>query len=167
MNAIFKQIVVAFLFIGLLGSVFFFRANQPASLPDESKNPDRGTALARYGFCLEEVSKKCGIDFVHQAPTQLDAKLKHIMPIVASMGAAVSAVDFDRDGWLDLYVIHSAEGSTNRLYRNKGDGTFEDVAERLGVADLNQPGDGVCMGAVWGDYDNDGYDDLLVYRWGR
>ena len=37
----------------------------------------------------------------------------------------------------------------------------------MGVADLNQPGTGACMGAVWGDYDNDGYEDLLVYKWGR
>ena len=83
------------------------------------------------------------------------------------MGASVSVVDFDRDGWPDLYVVNSGEGSQNRLYRNQGDGTFEDVAEEMGVADLNQPGTGVCMGAVWGDYDNDGYEDLLVYKWGR
>ena len=127
----------------------------------------RDDALARHGFVLEEVSKKCGIEFIHQAPTNFDPRLKHIMPIIASMGAAVSVVDFDRDGWQDLYVINSGEGSKNRLYRNRGDGTFEDVAEKLGVADLNRPGDGVCMGAVWGDFDNDGFDDLLIYRWGR
>src|SRR6185295_18383688 len=49
----------------------------------------------------------------------------------------------------------------------KQDGTFEDVAEKLGVADVNRPGTGVSMGAVWGDYDNDGYEDLLLYKWGR
>ena len=54
------------------------------------------------------------------------------MPQVASMGAAVAVVDFDRDGWPDLYVTNSGEGSLNRLYRNRGDGTFEDVAERDG-----------------------------------
>src|SRR5260370_394849 len=89
------------------------------------------------------------------------------MPIIASMGASVTVVDFDRDGWPDLYVINSGEGTRNALYRNKGDGTFEDVAEKMGLADLNRPGDGVCMGAVWGDYDNDGYEDLLVYRSGK
>ena len=55
----------------------------------------------------------------------------------------------------------------NRLYRNQGDGTFRDVAGPLGVADLNRPGTGVSMGSLWGDYDNDGYEDLLVYKWGR
>ena len=74
---------------------------------------------------------------MHDAPT-LDAKLAHIMPQVASMGAAVSVVDVDRDGLADLYVTDSKEGSANRLFRNRGNGTFEDVAERLGVADLNR-----------------------------
>jgi len=167
MNATLKQIVLTLFFAGLLGSIFLFRANQAAPPSAETKSPDRGAALARYGFYLEEVAKKCGIDFTHQAPAHLDSRLKHIMAIIASMGAAVSVVDFDRDGWLDLYVINSAEGSKNCLYRNKGDGTFEEVADKFGIADLNRPEDGVCMGAVWGDYDNDGYEDLLVYRWGR
>jgi hypothetical protein len=149
------------LFASLLGSVFVLR-----SQPGNADNLQREAALTRYGFYLEESAKKCGIDFIHQAPT-LDPKLDHIMPIVAAMGASVSVVDFDRDGLADLYVVNSAVGSKNALYRNKGDGTFEEVAEKLGIADLNRPGDGVCMGAVWGDYDNDGYEDLLIYRWGK
>jgi enediyne biosynthesis protein E4 len=119
-----------------------------------------------YGFRMTEVSKAVGIDFAHQVP-KLDAKLEHIMPQVASMGAAVSVVDFDRDGWPDLYVTNSGEGSLNGLYRNRGDGTFEDVASAMGVADLNRPETGVSMGAIWGDIDNDGYEDLFLYRWGR
>ena len=122
-------------------------------------------ALAQYGFRLTESAKSAGLDFVHDAPT-LDPKLAHIMPQVASMGAAVAVVDVDRDGLPDLYVTDSKEGSRNRLFRNRGDGTFEDVAERLGVADLNRAETGVSMGAVWGDYDNDGFDDLFLYRWG-
>src|SRR4051812_37737659 len=68
-----------------------------------------GTALARYGFALHEVAKASGIDFTHQSPT-LDSKLNHIMPQVASMGAAVSVADFNRDGWADLYVCNGGEG---------------------------------------------------------
>ncbi len=126
----------------------------------------KAAALARYGFYLEEVAHAAGIDFVHRAPT-LDRQLDHIMPEVASMGAAVSIVDFDRDGWPDIYVTNSCEGCKNALYRNLGDGTFKDVAAELGIADVNQPGTGVSMGAVWGDYDNDGYEDLLLIKWGR
>ena len=46
------------------------------------------------------------------------------------------------------------------------DGTFNDVAEQMGLADVNQAGTGVSMGAVWGDYDNDGYEDLFLIKWG-
>ena len=89
------------------------------------------------------------------------------MPQVASMGASVSIVDFDHDGWPDIYVTNSKEGAKNALYRNMHDGTFKDVAEEMGIADVNRPGTGVSMGAVWGDYDNDGYEDLLLIKWGK
>jgi hypothetical protein len=127
---------------------------------------DSTTALTRYGFHFEEVAKASGVDFIHQAP-KLDHQLDHIMPQVASMGAAVSVVDFDRDGWSDLYVTNSGEGSKNCLFRNLGNGSFSDVAAQMGVADVNQVGTGVSMGAVWGDYDNDGYEDLFLYKWGK
>jgi hypothetical protein len=64
--------------------------------------------------------------------------------------------DFDNDGHLDLFV--PCEKSHNRLYRNKGDGTFEEVAVRAGVGGVGR----VCRGACWGDYDGDGYPDLFV-----
>src|SRR5215212_3673302 len=123
-------------------------------------------ALNRYGFHLDKVSNASGINFTHQAPT-LDHQLDHIMPQVASMGAAVSVVDFNRDGWADLYVTNSGEGSKNALFKNNTDGSFEDVAAEMGIADLNQVGTGVSMGSVWGDYDNDGYEDLFLYKWGK
>jgi hypothetical protein len=125
-----------------------------------------GAPDMRFGFFLEESSKALGVDFFHQGPT-FDARLSHIMPQVAAMGAAVAVADFDRDGWLDFYVTNSGEGSLNRLYRNRGNGTFADVAGQMGVADVNQRETGVSMGAVWGDYDNDGWDDLFLYRYGR
>jgi hypothetical protein len=64
--------------------------------------------------------------------------------------------DFDNDGLLDLFVC--CERQPNRLYRNKGDGTFEEVAGRAGV----QGNGTVCKGAAWIDYDNDGYPDLFL-----
>ena len=123
-------------------------------------------ALTRYGFRLEETSRRMGVDAVHHAPT-FDRRLDPIMPQIASTGAAVAVADFDRDGWQDFYVTNSAEGSQNHLYRNQGDGTFKDVAAQLGVADVNRAGTGVSMGAIWGDYDNDGYEDLFLYKYGR
>jgi hypothetical protein len=146
-------------FAVLAGSlVMMIRLNKAAAGSSATSN--------RFGFTLVESAKPMGVEFVHQGPT-FDHKLDHIMPQVAAMGAAVAVADFDRDGWPDFYVTNSADGSLNRLYRNQGDGTFKDVAGELGVADVNRAGTGVSMGAVWGDYDNDGYEDLFLYKYGR
>lgn len=123
-------------------------------------------AAPRHGFRLEESARAMGIDFVHEKPT-FDARLDPIMPQIASMGAAVAVGDFDRDGWQDLYVTNSGEGSRNRLYRNRGDGTFTDVAAEGGLADVNRPGTGVSTAALWGDFDNDGWEDLFLLKYGR
>jgi enediyne biosynthesis protein E4 len=165
MTGTLKQVLLVGLFAVLIGIVLIIRYG-PTGESQVEKPRDTDEALQKYGFYLTEVSKECGIDFKHETPT-LDPKLDHILPILAAMGASVTVVDFDKDGWPDLYVVNSAIGSKNHLYHNQHDGTFKDVAEEMGIADLNQPGTGVCMGAVWGDYDNDGYEDLLVYKWGR
>ena len=125
-----------------------------------------GAVDPALGFRLEEVARSSGIAFTHEGP-RFDPKLANIMPWMASLGASVAVADYDNDGWLDLYLTNSRLGSLNRLYRNRGDGSFEEVAEALEVADVNRPGTGVSMGAAWGDYDNDGYEDLLVFKWGN
>ncbi len=158
MRARFGKIFAPVLFLALLCVPEIYRA--AASYRAGAANP------ARYGFSFQESAAASGIRFKHTSP-HLDPKLNHIMPQVASMGAAVSIVDFDRDGWADFYVTNSGEGSKNALYRNLGDGTFRDVAAEVGLADLNEPGTGVSTGAVWGDYDNDGYEDVLIYKWGK
>ena len=87
-----------------------------------------------------------------------------------SNGAGVT--DFDRDGDLDLYIVASDYYSAsndrtwNRLYRNNGDGTFVDVGEEAGVRSRASTHLGGMMGnklgMAWGDYNNDGYDDLFL-----
>jgi len=114
---------------------------------------------------LHDDAARAGITFVHQRPS-FDTKIANIEPHVAALGASVSVTDFDNDGWPDLYFTNSKFGTANALYRNKHDGTFEDVAGAAGVATLNREGEGVSMGSVWGDFDNDGREDLLVYRYG-
>jgi len=158
-----RIIMTVFLAALLAGAVVMSRLTAQRGTTNAA---DASQAMARYGFRFEEVSQPAGIRFVHQAP-KLDPKLDPIMPEVASMGAAVSVVDFDRDGWDDIYVTNSGEGSQNHLYRNRHDGTFEDAGAAMGIADVNKAGTGVSMGAVWGDYDNDGYEDLFLYKWGR
>ena len=158
------RILLLIFFLGLLATPLIVKRYSAKSAAGQSGN--EAASLARHGFYLKEVSSEAGINFVHQAPA-LDPQLNPIMPEVASMGASVSIVDFDRDGWPDIYVTNSAIGSKNCLFRNLGNGTFKEVAGELGIADVNQAGTGVSTGAVWGDYDNDGYEDLFLIKWGR
>ena len=67
--------------------------------------------------------------------------------------------DYDSDGWIDVFVGH--EESASALYRNRGDGTFEEVGAAAGVARV-----AFTKGATWGDYDNDGHPDLYVSNYG-
>jgi len=156
-----QRLLLALLLVALLVTTVILNRTAPAT--GEAAATD---AMAQYGFRLEEASTRAGVAFIHRAPT-FDRRLDHIMPVVAVMGASVSVADFDRDGWQDFYVTNSAEDSGNRLYRNNGNGTFTDVAAAMGVADVNRTVTGVSMGTVWGDYDNDGYEDLFLYKYGR
>ncbi|UCE38003.1 MAG: VCBS repeat-containing protein [Thermoplasmata archaeon] len=82
----------------------------------------------------------------------------------------VAWADYNDDGWLDIYISNYRQ-LDNYLYENNGDGTFTDVAPEKGVADApsHETGNpdpfgkaGHSVGAVWGDFDNDGYLDLWV-----
>jgi hypothetical protein len=160
------RIFATVLFAALLAAPILYKR----VLAHREMASDRGNrdvaALTSYGFRMRESSAASGVHFKHSAP-KLDPRLDHIMPQIASMGAAVSVVDFDQDGWDDFYVTNSGENSHNALYRNMHDGTFRDLAKDTGLAEINSRETGVSMGAVWGDYDNDGYEDVLIYKWGR
>jgi hypothetical protein len=71
-------------------------------------------------------------------------------------GTGVAVGDYDGDGHDDIYFVNQL--GQNGLFRNKGDGTFEEVTEAAGVG----LGDRICVGATWADYDNDGHQDLFV-----
>jgi hypothetical protein len=80
--------------------------------------------------------------------------------IVETTGSGVAFIDYNNDGLLDIFVL-SGPGGTNRLYRNDGNGHFTDVTEEAGLKS-NGWSQGVCAG----DFDNDGFTDLLVTSWG-
>jgi tetratricopeptide (TPR) repeat protein len=112
-----------------------------------------------------DVTADVGIGHLHHRPV-LDEKLSNIMSWMASVGATVASVDYDRDGWIDLYMTDARKGEPNRLYHNNGDGSFSDAGPGSGIAEVN--GDaGTSMDAVFADYDGDGWPDLYLVRWGR
>ncbi len=157
------KIITIIIFAGLLIVTALSSKKRSVSADDAHR---KDLSLKKYGFYLEPVNHLAGIDFRHLCP-EVDPKLKNIEAQIASMGASVSIVDYDRDGWEDIYFTNSRQGSANALYHNLKNGKFEDVAPSLGIADVNKKGTGVSMGAIWGDYDNDGYRDLLLYKWGK
>jgi enediyne biosynthesis protein E4 len=90
--------------------------------------------------------------------------------LIETTGTGVAALDYDGDGWVDIFLVNgtvlegfpAGQEPTNHLYRNRGNGTFEDVTARAGLV-ASGWGQGVCVG----DYDNDGREDLFVTYWGR
>ncbi|MDF1837898.1 MAG: CRTAC1 family protein [Planctomycetota bacterium] len=144
---------------GLIGFVGYKGQEQPGSSAGSQ-------ALQGQDWTFAEVSEASGIRFTHQATT-IDPKVQMISAQITATGAGVSVCDFNNDGWMDLYAVSSAEGSMNGLFQNLGDGTFQDVAPAAGLADLNRNGVGCSTGSVWGDFDNDGHQDVLVYKWGQ
>src|SRR6267143_5871513 len=149
-----RRVVVIVAFVAAIVAVVVLNGRAAGSVAS-------GSASIR----LNEVARANGIDFVHQSPT-LDPKVQHIAAHIAALGACVSVADVNNDNWPDLYFTSSRFGAANALYLNQKDGTFRDVAAEAGVGAVNRAGAGVTMGAVWGDYDNDGLEDLLVYKWG-
>lgn len=88
--------------------------------------------------------------------------------IVETVGCGIAFIDYDNDGWQDLFILNGARweeatpGATNRLYHNNRDGTFTDVTQKAGLTRSGWASS-VCIG----DYDNDGFDDLFITYWGQ
>jgi enediyne biosynthesis protein E4 len=81
--------------------------------------------------------------------------------IIETTGSGAAFIDYDNDGFVDIFLV-SGQGGSNRMYHNNGKGRFSDVTSELGLT-LSGWGQGVCAG----DYDNDGYPDLFVTYWGQ
>ena len=116
-------------------------------------------ATGDCSITFTDVAAQSGLHFQHER----GATPEHRLPEM--MGSGVAWLDYDNDGWMDLYVVQSGplppaprdERPGNHLYRNNHDGTFTDVTEKAGLRNT-----AYGMGAVAADYDNDGFVDLYV-----
>ena len=117
---------------------------------------------------FQEISHQIGLDFVHSIG---DDELTNI---VESSGVGAAFLDFDQDGFIDIFACNGTwveglssgekpkDASHNQLYRNLGNGTFEDVTDKAKVG-----GPWYCMGITVGDYDNDGFPDIYLSNYGN
>ena len=114
-----------------------------------------------------EVTKNAGIDFQYFAGEDLNTEGRRMFELT---GGGVAIIDFDQDGWPDIYLTQGSEWPpspsatkyNDRLYKNRGDGTFVDVTQRAGLNDLR-----FGQGVASGDFNNDGWPDLFVANIGQ
>src|SRR3954466_15640686 len=127
--------------------------------------PFRGRLTAAAALFAEIPPSVSGINWTHENAMSADRYLPE------TMGPGVGFVDYDNDGWMDLFMVNSGAADfytpskplKNALYKNNRDGTFTDVTDKAGVAG----GQSFGMGCAIADYDNDGYPDILVTADGR
>ena len=152
--------LLPFLFIILL-TIFSCQSNS------SSKKQSVASVPASNDEYFQEIGKEIGIDFIHSIGD------KELTNIVESSGAGAAFLDYDQDGFIDLYVcngtwvkgLNSGEKpeviTGNHIYHNRGDGTFEDLTKKAGVG-----GPWYSMGVTVGDYNNDGFPDMYVSNYG-
>ncbi len=149
-------------FLCVLSSCVSDRSNSNETTGESMALPEPG---ADYFL---DITPYAGIHFKHTMGDH------HLSNLVESVGGGAAFVDYDQDGFLDLYVVNGAhvkglseEGEeldyqpVNQLFQNKGDGTFTEVTKKSKVGDT-----GYGMGVTIGDYDNDGFPDIYVSNYG-
>jgi hypothetical protein len=146
----------------LSGSLIIAAATAGAALIASAQAPGDAPPV---GFSFRNTAREAGLTAITVYGGSETNKY-----LLETTGCGVAVFDFDGDGWLDVFLVNGSvlEGfprggaPTAHLYRNRHDGTFEDVTA---VSGLTQSGWG--QAACAGDYDNDGHEDLFVTYWGQ
>jgi hypothetical protein len=139
-------------------------AAQKVSRPSPRQRPSAPPEL-NPGFSFVDVAEHAGIS----GAANVFGGGSRKRYLLEEIGTGIALFDYDNDGWLDLFMVNGTrfEGispehpPSNFLFHNNRDGTFTDVTEKAGLVRSGW-GQGCCVG----DYDNDGYDDLIVTYWG-
>ncbi len=136
----------------------------PESVPEDDRRPATAGSGDDIAPQFRDDAQAARLTFVYEN----GESSIHQLPEFA--GGGVGLIDYDGDGWLDVYLVqggrfppdpaHSSRG--DRLFRNRRDGTFEDATDASGIGAMAQ---GYGHGVAVGDYDNDGHPDLFVTRW--
>jgi hypothetical protein len=139
-------------------------------------NAQESSGMASRGVKPQPRGKPSGLPF-HARFTDVAASAGLRAPVIygppdrmdyilESMGCGVAFLDYDNDGWHDIFLLSGTrregpvEGASNRLYKNNRDGTFTDMTAKAGL--LRQ---GWACGVTVGDYNNDGRDDIFISCW--
>jgi hypothetical protein len=142
-------------------------AGEFAPVLDSEKRPITAGGFVKTGpIVFQDISEKAGLTKWHHKMGTPEKKF-----ILEQIGSGVALLDYDNDGWLDIYIVNGStydamsgkvEPPHAALFHNNHDGTFTDVAAKAGVTN-NRWGFGVAVG----DFDNDGWPDLYVTNFGK
>ena len=135
--------------------------------PRRQKRPITAGGFVKTGpVVFQDIAAKAGLTVWHHTMGTPQKK-----SILEAPGSGVALLDYDKDGWLDIYMVNGStydalSGKTSSphaaLFHNNHDGTFTDVAAKAGVTN-----DRWGFGVAVGDYDNDGWPDIFVANYGK
>ena len=138
-----------------------------APVLDSEKRPITAGGFVKTGpIVFQDISEKAGVTSWHHSMGTLEKKF-----IIEEIGSGVALLDYDNDGWLDIYMVNGStydamSGKVTpphaALFHNNHDGTFTDVSAQAGVQN-----DRWGFGVAVGDYDNDGWPDIYVSNFGK
>ena len=138
-----------------------------AAVLDSEKRPITAGGFVDTGpVIFQDIAEKAGLTTWRHVAGSSDKKF-----ILETVGSGVALLDYDNDGWLDIYLVNGstydaesgkAEAPHSALFHNNHDGTFTDVAAKAGVTN-----DRWGFGVAIGDYDNDGWPDIYVSNFGK